>query len=71
MPIDKILLNRVTQPSRLSVNSAHGLAVGRTPMTFDLICAGWPNTAAILALAMMPVVALATGRNRWLCGRSG
>ena len=30
-------------------------------MTFDLIRAGWPNTAAILALAMMPVVALATG----------
>ena len=32
-------------------------------MTFDLIRAGWPNTAAILALAMMPVVALATGGN--------
>jgi hypothetical protein len=30
-------------------------------MTFDLIRAGWPNTAAILALAMMPIMQLATG----------
>ena len=29
-------------------------------MTFDLIRVGWPNTAAILALAMMPMVALTT-----------
>jgi hypothetical protein len=27
-------------------------------MTFDLMRIGWPNTAAILALALMPVVAL-------------
>ena len=40
-------------------------------MTFDLIRAGWPNTAAILALAMMPIVALATAAGPWLCGRSG
>jgi hypothetical protein len=33
-------------------------------MTFDLIRAGWPNTAAILALALMPIVALATGGDR-------
>jgi hypothetical protein len=33
-------------------------------MTFDLIRAGWPNTAAILALAMMPIVTLATGGDR-------
>jgi hypothetical protein len=30
----------------------------RTQMTFDLVRIGWPNTAAILALAIMPVVAL-------------
>ncbi|MEA2980199.1 MAG: hypothetical protein QOF09_2022 [Alphaproteobacteria bacterium] len=29
-------------------------------MTFDLVRMGWPNTAAILALAVMPLVALAT-----------
>ena len=33
-------------------------------MTFDLIRAGWPNTAAILALAMMPIVALAPVADR-------
>ena len=34
-------------------------------MTFDLVRMGWPNTAAILALAVMPIVALATsGRGR-------
>jgi hypothetical protein len=33
-------------------------------MTFGLIRAGWPNTAAILALAMMPIVALATVDDR-------
>ena len=33
-------------------------------MTFGLIRAGWPNTAAILALAMMPIVALATMGDR-------
>lgn len=29
-------------------------------MTFDLIRFNWPNTAAILALAAMPAIALAT-----------
>ena len=29
-------------------------------MTFDLVRMGWPNTAAILALAVMPIVALAS-----------
>ena len=29
-------------------------------MTFDLVRIGWPNTAAILALAVMPIVALAS-----------
>ena len=29
-------------------------------MTFDLVRMGWPNTAAILALAVMPMVALAS-----------
>ena len=27
-------------------------------MTFDMIRLGWPNTAAILGLAIMPIVAL-------------
>ena len=27
-------------------------------MTFEMVRLGWPNTAAILALAVMPVVAL-------------
>jgi len=30
------------------------------PMTLDLIRLGFPNTAAIVALAILPVVALAT-----------
>jgi hypothetical protein len=29
-------------------------------MTFNLVRMGWPNIAAILALAIMPVVALTT-----------
>jgi hypothetical protein len=33
-------------------------------MTFDLVRIGWPNTAAILALAIMPVVALTAGEDR-------
>jgi hypothetical protein len=33
-------------------------------MNFDLIRVGWPNTAAILALAMMPLVALTTVADR-------
>jgi hypothetical protein len=28
-------------------------------MTFELVRMGWPNTAAILILAVMPVIALA------------
>jgi hypothetical protein len=31
-------------------------------MNFELVRAGWPNTAAILMLAIMPIVAL-TGTN--------
>jgi hypothetical protein len=30
-------------------------------MTFNLVSIGWPNTAPILALAVMPMVALASG----------
>ena len=30
----------------------------RMTMTFDLVRLGWPNTAALLALALMPAVAL-------------
>jgi len=29
-------------------------------MTFELVRIGWPNTAAILALALIPMVSLAT-----------
>ena len=29
-------------------------------MTFELVRYNWPNTAAILALAVMPIVALTT-----------
>jgi hypothetical protein len=29
-------------------------------MTFEMVRMGWPNTGAIVALAIMPVVALAT-----------
>jgi hypothetical protein len=32
-------------------------------MTFELVRLGWPNTAAILALAVMPVVALSSASN--------
>lgn len=30
-------------------------------MTFELVRIGWPNTAAILALALLPVLAIAAG----------
>ena len=33
-------------------------------MTFELVRAGLPNTAAILALAMMPIVTLAVATER-------
>lgn len=33
-------------------------------MTFDLVRMGWPNTAAILALAIVPVVALTAATDR-------
>jgi hypothetical protein len=36
------------------------LHLGRPPMTFNLIRFGLPNTAALLAMAIMPVVALTT-----------
>jgi hypothetical protein len=35
-------------------------------MTFDLVRVGWPNTAAILTLAIMPVMALTTPPDRRL-----
>jgi len=31
-------------------------------MTFEMVRIGWPNLAAVLALAVLPMVALATGR---------
>ena len=33
-------------------------------MTFELVRIGWPNTAAILALALIPVASLATVAER-------
>jgi hypothetical protein len=33
-------------------------------MTFELVRAGWPNTAAILALAIMPIVTLTVATER-------
>jgi hypothetical protein len=33
-------------------------------MTFELVRIGWPNTAAVLALALMPVVALTVATDR-------
>ena len=33
-------------------------------MTFELVRIGWPNTAAVLALAVLPIVALATPAER-------
>ena len=33
-------------------------------MTFELIRMGWPNTAAIAALAMMPIMALTVTTDR-------
>jgi hypothetical protein len=33
-------------------------------MTFELVRIGWPNTAAILALAIMPIVAFAAAPDR-------
>ena len=33
-------------------------------MTFELIRMGWPNTAAIVALAMMPIMALTVATDR-------
>ena len=33
-------------------------------MTFNLVRMGWPNTVAILALAIMPVVALTAAPDR-------
>ena len=36
----------------------------RTQMTFEMVRLGWPNTAAILALAVMPIVALTAMADR-------
>jgi hypothetical protein len=33
-------------------------------MIFELVRAGWPNTAAILALAIMPIVTLTVAAER-------
>ena len=36
----------------------------RTQMTFQLVRLGWPNTAAILALAVLPAVMLVAAPHR-------
>ena len=33
-------------------------------MTFEMVRIGWPNTATIVALAIMPIVALTTATDR-------
>ena len=33
-------------------------------MTFELVRIGWPNTAAVLALAVLPIVSLTTSAER-------
>src|SRR5471032_3618904 len=48
------LQNCHTWPLKLPVS----LHLGRPPMNFDLIRLGLPNTAALVALAIMPIVAL-------------
>jgi hypothetical protein len=35
-------------------------------MTFELVRIGWPNTAAILALAITPMVAFTAAPDRYL-----
>ena len=47
------------RPLNVALNLRSQLAFG-TPMTFDLVRLGLPNTAALVALAIMPVVALTT-----------
>ena len=37
-------------------------------MTFELVRMGWPNSAAIVALALLPVVAIAGGMGRPVSG---
>lgn len=37
-------------------------------MTFELVRIGWPNSAAILALIMLPVVAMTGGIGKPLSG---
>ena len=49
--------------ARLDVNEQENRPE-RTAMTFDLVRIGWPNTVAILALAIMPIVALTTAAER-------
>ena len=53
------LQNCHTRPLKVSLDLRLD-AFGRPPMTFDMIRLGWPNTAALVALAIMPVVALTT-----------
>ena len=53
------LQNCHTRPLKVSLDLRLD-AFGRPPMTFDMIRLGLPNTAALVALAIMPVVALTT-----------
>lgn len=40
----------------------------RGRMTFELVRMGWPNSAAIVALALLPVVAIAGGIGKPMSG---
>jgi TRAP-type uncharacterized transport system fused permease subunit len=59
------LTDAVTRPSYRGISLLHGRNAKRKrmEMTFELVRLGWPNTAAILALAVMPVVALSSASN--------
>jgi hypothetical protein len=59
---DRNLADAVTALSyrRITVGRMKSVAATRVEMTFALVRLGWPNTAAILAWAITPLVALAT-----------
>jgi hypothetical protein len=56
------LTDHVTRLSHRSIRLLHGqdAKTARMEMTFELVRLGWPNTAAILALAAMPAIAISS-----------
>jgi hypothetical protein len=57
-PIVRIRMIAVTETSCRTSTLEQRTSAGTRTMMFDLVRAGWPNTAAIAALAVMPLVAL-------------